>query len=332
MKNSVFIIAEAGVNHNGSMNLAFDLIRAAARAGVDAVKFQTFTASKLLTPNTPKAAYQTKTTGGNTQFDMIQKLELDRENHLELQKFAHEQRLEFMSTPFDHDSIDLLDDIGILRFKIGSGDLTNIPYLRHMAGKGKPMILSTGMATLEEIDQAVNAIEEAGLPKEKLTLLHANTEYPTPFEDVNLRAMTQIQSHFGIPTGYSDHTKGIEVPIAAVALGARMIEKHFTLDRNLEGPDHKASLEPNELAAMVEAIRHVESALGSGTKKPSPSEVKNIPAARKSLVALTSIKKGDIFTAQNLGVKRPGTGKSPLLWDQIIGSTATRDYQKDELI
>ena len=332
MNKQVFIIAEAGVNHNGKLDLAKALIDAAASAGVDAVKFQTFKAKKLLTQNTPKAAYQKETSGEGSQFDMIRKLELDKETHLILMDYCIDKRLEFMSTPFDHDSIDMLDEIGIKRFKVGSGDLTNIPFLRHMASKSKPIILSTGMARMSEIEQACNAILQTGFPKELLSLLHANTEYPTPYEDVNLRAMIAIHEKFGVTTGYSDHTPGIEIPVAAVSLGAAIIEKHFTLDRKMKGPDHKASLEPDELAAMVNAVRHIEVALGDGIKVPSPSEAKNMIAARKSLVALKNIREGEIFTIDNLGVKRPGNGISPLNWDRYIGTPATRNYQQDELI
>ncbi|MBT5426278.1 MAG: N-acetylneuraminate synthase, partial [Bacteroidetes bacterium] len=299
---------------------------------VDAVKFQTFKAEKLLTPQTPKAEYQKKTSGAGTQFEMIKKLELDQKAHEILKDHCQQTGLEFMSTPFDLDSIDQLDDLGVKRYKVGSGDLTNLPLLRHMATKGKPIILSTGMADMREIETVVNELSCSGFPMDSLALLHANTEYPTPYEDVNLQSMLSIKEKFGLRIGYSDHTAGIEVPVAAVALGAEIIEKHFTLDRDMEGPDHKASLEPDELKNMVTAIRHIEQALGDGIKKPSPSETHNIGIARKSLVALDSIREGEIFTEENMGVKRPGTGISPLKWDQYIGSKASRDYQKDELI
>ncbi len=332
MKPSIFIIAEAGVNHNGSLEMAKDLIDKAAWAGVDAVKFQTFQANKLLLKETPKADYQQKTTTGDSQFEMIQKLELNNESHIILRDYTLQKGLEFMSTPFDHDSIDLLFNIGVKRFKVGSGDLTNIPYLRHMASKGLPIILSTGMATMEEIKKALNILEEAGLSKENISILHATTEYPAPFNEINLRALIQMENELDVSIGYSDHSTGIEVPIAAAALGARIIEKHFTLDKNLDGPDHKASLEPEELRQMVVAIRNIEKALGNGRKSPSPSELKNIPAARKSLVATVAIKKGEIFTASNLCVKRPGSGVSPLHWDEYIGTPAQKNYEKDELI
>jgi len=326
MTTPVFIIAEAGVNHNGSLELAKSLIDEAAKAGVDAVKFQTFKAEKLLTRKTPKAAYQIKTSGEGSQFDMIRKLELGWKSHEILRDYCVQKGLEFMSTPFDTDSIDMLDKIGVKRFKVGSGDMTNIPYLRHMASKGKPIIMSTGMADMSEIEVVFDEILKTGFPKDMIALLHANTEYPTPYKDVNLLAMISLQQRFGVTTGYSDHTPGIEIPVAAVALGAMIIEKHFTLDPNMKGPDHKASLEPNELKAMVESIRNIEMALGDGRKTPSPSETKNMAAARKSLVALGDIKEGDIFTVHNLGVKRPGTGISPLKWDRYIATTATKDY------
>ncbi|MCK5820702.1 MAG: N-acetylneuraminate synthase [Bacteroidales bacterium] len=332
MSTSIFIIAEAGVNHNGSLELAKQLIDKAAWAGVDAVKFQSFKASKLLTRDTPKAGYQKKSSAGDSQYEMIQKLELTHDDHIVLRDYTWKMGLEFMSTPFDHDSIDLLADIGIKRFKVGSGDLTNVPYLRHMASKRLPIILSTGMAEMSEIRQALKTITATGFPKDELTLLHATTEYPAPFAEINLKAMISMKNDLNIRIGYSDHTPGIEVPVAAAALGARVIEKHFTLDKNMEGPDHKASLEPDELKHMVDAIRNIEKALGSGKKEPSPSEIKNIPAARKSLVAAVQIKKGDSFSPENLCVKRPGSGISPLRWDEFIGKPAPKNYEKDELI
>lgn len=332
MNSSIFIIAEAGVNHNGSLELARQLIDKAAWAGVDAVKFQSFKASKLLTRDTPKASYQKKTTAGDSQFEMIQKLELNYEDHIVLRDYTLEKGLEFMSTPFDHDSIDLLAEIGVKRYKVGSGDLTNVPYLRHMASKKLPIILSTGMAEMYEIRHAVKTIISTGFPKENLTILHATTEYPAPFAEINLRAMLSMKKDLQLTIGYSDHTPGIEVSIAAAALGAKVIEKHFTLDKNMEGPDHKASLEPDELRQMVQAIRNIEIALGNGKKEPSPSEIKNIPAARKSLVAASPIKKGDLFSSENLCVKRPGSGISPLRWDEFIGKPAPKNYEKDELI
>lgn len=329
----VFIIAEAGVNHNGSLELAKQLIDVAAEAGADAVKFQTFKADKLVSKSAQKADYQKQTTdAGESQYQMIKKLELDENAHSEIISYCKHKQIMFLSTPFDHDSIDMLNGFGMLIFKIPSGEITNLPYLRHVGGLGKEVILSTGMSDLGEVEDALNVLVKAGTSKEKITVLHATTEYPCPIEDVNLRAMNTIQLAFGVKAGYSDHTQGIEVPIAAVALGASVIEKHFTLDRNMEGPDHKASLEPHELKGMVLAIRHVEQVLGDGIKKPSRSEEKNIAIARKSILAARNIKAGDVFSAENLTVKRPGIGISPMRWDEVIGQFAQRDYQEDEMI
>ncbi len=329
----VYIIAEAGVNHNGSMDLAKQLVDAAVNAGADAVKFQTFKASKLVSKRAQKAEYQKQTTeASESQLDMIKKLELDEAAHHELMAYCRAQNIEFLSTPFDHDSIELLHGMGLSTFKIPSGEITNLPYLRHIGRLDKKIVLSTGMGTLGEVEAAINVLVEAGTTRNNITVLHANTEYPTPFCDVNLRAMQTLGRAFDLPHGYSDHTPGIEVPIAAVALGARVIEKHFTLNRNMEGPDHKASLEPHELSAMVASIRHIEQALGSPIKQPSPSEAKNKPIARKSLVANVAIKKGDVFTEDNLAIKRPGTGISPMRWDEIIGTVAQKDYAEDELL
>lgn len=332
MNKPIFIIAEAGVNHNGSLALAKKLIDQAALAGVDAVKFQSFKANSLMTKAAPKADYQKKTTGNESQYEMIKRLELDDDAHIVLRDYARQKGLEFMSTPFDLESIDLLERIGVKRYKVGSGDLTNLPYLRKMAGKGLPIILSTGMATLAEIRKVIQAIKQTGYPLEKLTLLHATTEYPAPIQEVNLKAMVSMKNEFKITVGYSDHTKGIEVPIAAAALGAEVIEKHFTLDRTMEGPDHMASLEPDELKQMVIAIRNVEQALGNGEKSPSPGEIMNQEAARKSLVAASKIQKGEPFSPENLCVKRPGSGISPLRWDEFIGRPSPKNYEKDELI
>lgn len=330
---SVFIIAEAGVNHNGSLELAKQLIDVAADAGVDAVKFQTFKAEKLVSKNAQKADYQKQTTDGEeSQYEMIKKLELDVDTHHQLMAYCRQKNIMFLSTPFDHDSIALLNDLGLEKFKIPSGEIINLPYLRAIGALKKEVILSTGMADLGEIEDAIDVLVAAGTPKEKITVLHANTMYPTPMEDVNLRAMLTIGQAFDCPFGYSDHTLGIEVPTAAVAMGASCIEKHFTLDKNMEGPDHKASLEPQELTAMVKAIRNVEQALGSTIKKPSPSEQPNMAIARKSLVAACEIKKGEKLSATNIAVKRPGNGISPMRWDEIIGTVALRDYQEDELI
>lgn len=328
-----FIIAEAGVNHNGSLELAKKLIDVASEAGADAVKFQTFQAKNLVSKNAQKAEYQKQTTDQNeSQFEMIKKLELSEAMHHELIAYCQQKNIMFLSTPFDHDSIELLNKLGLEIFKIPSGEITNLPYLRHIGSLNKQVILSTGMANLGEIEAALNVLTQAGTAKEKITVLHANTEYPTPMQDVNLKAMQTIGQAFDIAVGYSDHTLGIEVDVAAVALGASVIEKHFTLDKTMEGPDHKASLEPDELKAMVSAIRNIEQALGSSIKQPSPSESKNKPIARKSLVAKTAIKQGETFNAENLCIKRPGHGISPMRWDEIIGTKAQRDYAEDELI
>lgn len=327
------IIAEAGVNHNGEMNMARRLIDVAAEAGADLVKFQTFKADRLVAANAPKADYQTRTTdAGETQHAMIRKLELDREMHESLIEHCRKRGIGFFSTGFDAESVDMLADLGLDRFKIPSGELTNLPYLRHVGRYGKQVILSTGMASLEEVGAAISVLEQAGTARERITVLHCNTEYPSPMADVNLRAMLAIRDAFNVAVGYSDHTLGIEVPIAAVALGATVIEKHFTLDRNLPGPDHKASLEPDELKAMVRAIRNIELAMGDGVKRPTPSESKNIPIARKSIVAACAIRAGDLFSEHNLAVKRPGIGISPMRWDEMLGQLARRDFAPDELI
>ncbi|MDK2081711.1 N-acetylneuraminate synthase [Aliarcobacter butzleri] len=331
--NKVFIIAEAGVNHNGSIDLAKKLIDVASESGVDAVKFQTFKAENLVSKNAQKADYQKQTTDKNeSQFDMIKKLELDIDTHKELIAYCKTKNIMFLSTPFDHDSIDLLSDLGLEMFKIPSGEITNLPYLRHIGRLNKKVILSTGMADIGEIEDALDVLIAAGTKKENITVLHANTMYPTPMEDVNLKAMVTIGNTFDVAFGYSDHTLGIEVDIAAVAMGACCIEKHFTLDKTMEGPDHKASLEPDELKAMVKAIRNIELALGSCVKKPSKSEIPNIQIARKSIVAKMDIKKGELLFEDNLTIKRPGNGINPMRWDEIVGSIATKDYKEDELI
>jgi N,N'-diacetyllegionaminate synthase len=330
---SVFIIAEAGVNHNGSVDLAKQLIDIAANSGADAVKFQTFKAENLVAKNTQKAEYQKQTTDASeSQFDMIKKLELDVETHKELIAYCQDKNIMFLSTPFDHDSIELLSNLGLKIFKIPSGEITNLPYLRHIGSLGKQIVLSTGMSNLEEVEDALNILINAGTSKDNITVLHANTMYPTPMEDVNLNAMLTIQKELGVSVGYSDHTLGIEVDIAAVAIGASVIEKHFTLDKTMDGPDHKASLEPKELKAMVSAIRNIEKALGGDEKKPSPSESVNIEVVRKSIVANQNIKKGDFLTNENITVKRPGSGISPMQWDEVIGTSASKDYNADELI
>jgi N,N'-diacetyllegionaminate synthase len=329
------IIAEAGVNHNGSIELAKQLIEAAANAGADFVKFQTFKAGSLVSKAAKKAEYQQKNMPNvdNSQYAMLKKLEISEAMHHELIAHCKQCGIHFLSTGFDNESIDFLDSLNIPFFKIPSGEITNKPYLKHIAGKSKPVIMSTGMANIEEVKAAYNVLIENGLKKEQISILHCNTEYPTPFEDVNLKAMEHIRKELGVKTGYSDHTNGIEVPVAAVALGATVIEKHFTLDRNLPGPDHKASLEPGELKAMVQAIRNIEKAVsGSGLKEPSNSELKNKDIARKSIVTAKTILKGETFTEENLTVKRPGNGISPMLWDEIIGQKAKRDFQEDVLI
>ncbi len=333
-QGNVLIIAEAGVNHNGDLKLAKDLVEIAAISGADLVKFQTFTASSGVTKNARKADYQMETTSTReSQFEMIQKLELSREMHEELICHCKQFRVGFFSTGFDTKSLDLLAELGLKVFKIPSGEITNLPYLRHIGRFGKPIIISTGMAKLGEIEDALEVLESSGTSREKVTVLHCNTEYPTPMYDVNLKAMLSIRDALGVQVGYSDHTLGIEVSIAAVAMGATVIEKHFTLDRKLPGPDHKASLEPDELKAMVQAIRNIELALSmDGIKRPSPSETKNLEITRKSLVALCPIRAGEILTEVNLGVKRPGNGISPMRWDEFIGRTATRDFKLDELI
>ncbi|MDE4542536.1 N-acetylneuraminate synthase [Thermoanaerobacterium sp. R66] len=331
MPRRVFIIAEAGVNHNGDIENAKKLIYVAKESGADAVKFQTFKAEKVISKFAQKAEYQKKTTGeSDTQLDMVKKLELSYKDFKELKKYCDEVEINFMSTPFDLDSIEFLNELNIDVFKIPSGEITNLPYLIKIAQTNKPIIMSTGMSTLDEIEAAINILRQNG--SGEVTLLHCTTEYPAPYKDVNLRAMKTLRERFKVNVGYSDHTKGIEIPIAAVAMGATVIEKHFTLDRNMEGPDHKASLEPDELKAMVQAIRNVESALGDGIKRPTESEIKNIEIARKSIIAKRDIKKGEIFTEENITVKRPGNGISPMKWFEILGKTAVRDFKEDELI
>ena len=331
--SKVFIIAEAGVNHNGSLELAKKLIDVAVESGADAVKFQTFKADKLVSKTAQKADYQKQTTSNDeTQYDMIKKLELDENAHRVLISYCKDKEIMFLSTPFDHDSIDLLISFEMPIFKIPSGEITNLPYLRHIGSLGKEVILSTGMANLNEVQDALEVLIKAGTSKVKITVLHATTEYPCPIGEVNLRAMQTIKAAFGVKVGYSDHTQGIEVPIAAVAMGACVIEKHLTLDRTMEGPDHKASLEPDELKAMVQAIRHIEQALGDGVKRPSESEQKNISVARKSILASRPIEIGETFSDNNLIVKRPGNGISPMRWDEVVEHKATRNFLADELI
>lgn len=333
MTYRTLIIAEAGVNHNGDIVLAKQLIDAAADAGADVVKFQTFKADRQVTHDAKKADYQNQTTDRTeSQHEMLRRLELSTEMHHELIAHCAMRKIVFLSTGFDIESVDLLRSLGQDSFKIPSGEITNLPYLRYIGQLGKPVILSTGMATMGDIESAIGVLEQAGTKRANITVLHCTTEYPTPMAEVNLRAMQSIHNAFGVAVGYSDHTSGIEVAIAAVALGATVIEKHFTLDRSLPGPDHKASLEPSELKAMVAAIRNIEVAMGDGIKRLTPSELRNKPIVRKSLVASQIIKAGDIFSAQNIAAKRPGTGISPMCWDEVVGRIASRDYSIDELI
>lgn len=327
------IIAEAGVNHNGDINLARQLIDVAAAADADMVKFQTFNADRLVTAGAKKADYQSKATGpAESQRAMLRRLELTRENHEELIAQCKGRGIEFFSTAFDLESIDLLVELGLTAFKIPSGELVNLPYLRRIGQHRKPVILSTGMAVLGEIEAAIDTLETAGTPRELITVLHCTTEYPTPMTDVNLRAMVSLRDAFGVAVGYSDHTLGIEVAIAAVALGATVIEKHFTISRELAGPDHKASLEPHELKAMVQAIRNIEIALGDGVKRLTASEARNKSISRKSIVAARPIRAGETFSESNVAAKRPGTGLSPMLWDEVLGRRAPRDFETDEQI
>lgn len=333
MIHKTLIIAEAGVNHNGDIQMAKQLIDVAADAGAGLVKFQTFSADRLATAYAKKADYQNLTTdAAESQHQMLRRLELDADMHHTLISHCDARGVGFFSTGFDIESVNLLVGLGQEHFKIPSGEITNLPYLRHIGALGRRILVSTGMATLGEVEAAVEVLEAAGTARENMVVLHCTTEYPTPMGEVNLRAMQSMGSALGVAVGYSDHTVGIEVSVAAVALGAQVIEKHFTLDRNLPGPDHKASLEPAELAALVKAIRNVEVALGSGVKRPTPSETKNRPIARKSLVAAVPIARGEEFSACNMAVKRPGTGMSPMRWDEMLGRLAQRDYAADEQI
>lgn len=331
MGKKTYIIAEAGVNHNGDVELAKKMIDAAFKSGVDAIKFQTFISEHVVSKYAEKAEYQSKNTSGTeSQLEMVKKLELSFDDFRELKKYCDFKGIEFLSTAFDFDSIDFLNSLNIKVWKIPSGEITNLPYLNRIAMTHKPVILSTGMSTLDEIESAVQILRSNDCSD--ITLLHCTTEYPAPYADVNLKAMYTLRDKFNLPVGYSDHTKGIDIPIAAAAMGAVIIEKHFTIDRNMKGPDHKASLEPDELKDMVDAIRIVEKSLGSGEKKPAESEVKNMVIARKSIIAKCNIKKGEIFTEENITVKRPGSGISPMRWFEIIGMTAIRDFEEDELI
>ncbi|MDR2951399.1 MAG: N-acetylneuraminate synthase [Prevotella sp.] len=333
--NRTIIIAEAGVNHNGSIDLAKELIDAAVEADVDYIKFQTFKAKKLASKTAQKAEYQDRNTSSannESQQEMLSKLELSVDDHNELIAYCQKKNIRFFSTAFDLESVDFLASLNLGLWKIPSGEITNYPYIRRIAQTKEPIILSTGMSDMDDIKAAIQVLVENGVNKQEITVLHCNTEYPTPMKDVNLKAMNHIAKELGVRIGYSDHTLGIEVPIAAVALGATIIEKHFTLDREMKGPDHKASLEPNELKAMVKAIRNIEEALGIEDKKVSESEQKNIAIARKSIVAALPIKKGEILTEENITVKRPGTGISPMKWETVVGQKAIRDFEEDELI
>lgn len=333
--NHVLVIAEVGVNHNGSIEIAKQLVDKAVETGVDVVKFQTFKAEKLVSKSAKQAEYQKKNMGkvaDDSQYNMLKKLELSEKDHKTLIDYCHKKKVKFFSTPFDLESIDYLHSLNLGLWKIPSGEITNYPYIKKIAQYGEPVILSTGMCELDDVTAAMNALIKNGVNREQITILHCNTEYPTPYEDVNLKAMLELQEKYQVKVGYSDHTRGIEVPIAAVALGATVIEKHFTLDRNMPGPDHKASLEPEELKAMVSAIRHIELALGNGHKTVSPSEKNNIPIARKSIVAACHIEKGEILTEKNLSVKRPGSGLSPMRWEEVLGTKAIKDFEEEELI
>jgi N,N'-diacetyllegionaminate synthase len=327
MNNRTLIIAEAGVNHNGDLNLAFKLIDVAADAGADYVKFQTFRADKLVSPRAEKALYQQKNSPGddNSQYQMLKKLELDEKDHKELIAYASSKKIKFLSTAFDLESVDLLHALGISLFKIPSGEITNLPFIEKIAKLGKPVILSTGMSTMQEIQDALQVLQHHGLSKEMVTVLHCNTQYPTPMEDVNLNAMSTMARTLGVRIGYSDHTPGIEVPIAAVALGATVIEKHFTTDRNLPGPDHKASLEPDELKQMILSIRNIEKALGSPVKSPTPSEIANMKVARKSIHLLVSKRKDEVIATEDLVMLRPGDGISPMEYKKVTGRKAKSD-------
>lgn len=333
-RQSTLIIAEAGVNHNGNMATARRLVDAAAEAGADLVKFQTYSAKTLVSAKAVKAEYQNRNEAGNseTQQSMLQRLELPKEAHFDLLSHCADRGIGFFSTAFDFDSLNFLNQLGLPRFKVPSGEITNLPYLRRVARFGKELILSTGMATLGEIEAALEVIEQSGCPRNQITLLHCTTEYPAPYGEVNLRAIATLREAFGVAVGYSDHTEGIEISLAAVALGATIIEKHFTLDRSMPGPDHAASLQPDELRALVAGVRRIELALGSSRKQRTLSEEKNRVVVRKSIVASRNIKSGEVFSEENLTVKRPGSGLSPMHWDEVIGRLAIRDFAADEEI
>ncbi len=327
------VIAEAGVNHNGSIRIAEELVAKASEAGADFIKFQTFNTDKLVSRNAKQADYQSKNIGTVTsQFEMLKKLELSYEDHFELLKCCKKYNISFFSTAFDLESIDLLIELDLPIWKIPSGEITNYPYIKKIGLQKKPVLLSTGMATLGEVEDAVNLLDKSGTHRNNIIILHCTTEYPAPMQDINLRAMVTLGEAFKVRYGYSDHSEGIEIPLAAVAMGASVIEKHFTLDRNMTGPDHIASLQPEELKKMIEGIRNIEKALGDGIKTPATGEIKNKITARKSLVASEKIKKGDFFSEKNMTAKRPGDGLSPMLWEQMLGVKANKDYQKDEQI
>lgn len=332
-KNRTFIIAEAGVNHNGRVELAKKMIESAKHAGADAIKFQAFIADNLTTKSAQKAQYQKiQINDPGSQLEMLRRLELSFESQRILYDYCDALEIQYLASPFDLGSVDFLHGLGMGIFKIPSGEITNLPFLRRIGRLGRPVILSTGMSTMDEIRDAMQILTTAGTKKDDICILHCNTEYPTPYGDVNLKVMAEMAKKFAICVGMSDHSRGIEVPIAAVALGASVIEKHFTLDRNLEGPDHSASLTPEELKQMVNAIRNIEEAMGDGQKKVTNSERKNLGVVRKSIVAAKQIRAGERFSENNITTKRPGTGISPMQWDNIIGTVATRDYKKDELI
>lgn len=328
--NHVFIIAEAGVNHNGDINIAKKLVEAAAKAGADAVKFQTFKAENLVTKSAPKAEYQKKSTGDGSQLEMLKKLELSFEDHIILKEYCEEKGILFLSTPFDFESVDILEKLNVSIYKIGSGDLTNVPLLRYIGKLKKPIIISTGMANLGEVEMAIEAVNSGD--NSQISLLHCTSNYPAPYESVNLKAMITLKNAFNLTVGYSDHTEGIEIPLAAVAMGAKVIEKHFTLDRNMEGPDHKASLEIEEFNKMVQCIRNIEKAIGTGIKKSFKSEENTKLVARKSIVAKVNINKGEVITYNNIDFKRPGTGVSPAYIDLFIGKKALSDINQDDFI
>jgi len=333
LKNRIFIIAEAGVNHNGELEIALKMVDAAAEAGADAVKFQTFRAESMVSRSAAKAYYQKNTAGeSESQIEMLKKLELDMAAHKELIARCAERNIEFLSSPFDSESIDMLVSLGLKTFKIPSGEINNLPYLRKLGRLNKKIILSTGMSEMTEIGDALDILTKEGTRREDITVLHCSTAYPAPHEEANLRAMAAMKKEFNVLVGYSDHTPGMEAAIAAAALGASVIEKHFTLDKSMPGPDHKASLSPEELKAMVKAVRNTEKALGDGVKRPLPCELKNKPVVRKSIVAMKDITEGDLFSEDNITTKRPALGINPMEWDSIMGKTAKRDFSKDELI